>query len=253
MLIPFLKEIQRRNSPLYIFGWIHLLAAFLMFLASLRSETVVYQVSAWYKPLKFALATWIYAWTMAWYCFYLPKFHLSRFNWAVILTLGFEVIYITFQASQGEISHYNISSPIYSALYSGMALAASILTLYTAYVGVLFCIQKIPQLPKHYLWAIRMGIFLFVLFSFQGFLMGTRMNHSVGAINDNSNLLILGWSQTFGDLRVAHFFGMHALQVLPLASYYILKNTTYTLLMALCYGLFAFGTLIQALLGNPFL
>jgi hypothetical protein len=81
--------------------------------------------------------------------------------------------------------------------------------------------------------------------------MGSRMNHSVGAINDNSNWLIVGWSKTVGDLRVSHFVGMHALQLLPLLSFYIFKNTKATIIISLLYGLLATNTLVQALKGKP--
>ena len=83
--------------------------------------------------------------------------------------------------------------------------------------------------------------------------MGSKLNHSVGALNDNSNLFIIGWSKTVGDLRVSHFIGMHALQVLPILSYYILKNTKMTIGLSIIYGLLALLTLIQALQGRPLL
>ena len=81
--------------------------------------------------------------------------------------------------------------------------------------------------------------------------MGSRLNHSVGALNDNSNWFIIGWSKTVGDLRVSHFIGMHALQVLPILSYYVLKNTKLTVCISVFYGLLALLTLIQALKGKP--
>jgi NO-binding membrane sensor protein with MHYT domain len=96
-----------------------------------------------------------------------------------------------------------------------------------------------------------LGILIFVVFSFEGGLMGSRMNHSVGAINDNSNLWLIGWSKTVGDLRVAHFIGMHALQLLPLLSFYIFKNTKATIIISILYGLLAVSTLVQALNGKP--
>ena len=190
---------------------------------------------------------------MAWYCHYLPNFNIKLFNWAVIILLGFEIFYIAFQASKGELSHYNVSSPVYSFLYSMMALAASLVTLYTAYVGLLFFINSFPDLPNYYVWAIRLGIIIFVIFSFEGFAMGSRLNHSVGALNDNSNLFLIGWSKTVGDLRVSHFIGMHALQILPIVSYYGLKSTKLTIGLSVIYGLLALLTLIQALQGRPFI
>jgi len=132
-----------------------------------------------------------------------------------------------------------------------MALAATLATLYTAYVGFLFFNNSFPDLPTHYVWAIRFGIIIFVIFSFEGFAMGSRLNHSVGALNDNSNWFIMGWSKTVGDLRVSHFIGMHALQVLPILSYYFLKNTKLTVGLSIIYGLLALLTLIQALKGRP--
>ena len=132
-----------------------------------------------------------------------------------------------------------------------MAIAATLVTLYTAYIGLLFFTNTFPELPTYYLWSIRLGIVIFVIFSFEGFAMGSSLNHSVGALNDNSNLFIVGWSKTVGDLRVSHFIGMHALQILPVLSYYVLKNTKLTIGISIVYGLLALLTLIQALQGKP--
>jgi hypothetical protein len=44
---------------------------------------------------------------------------------------------------------------------------------------------------------------------------------------------------------------MHALQVLPVLSFYVFKNTKLTLALSLLYGLLALLTLIQALQGKP--
>ena len=250
-MIDFIQTLKSRNETLFIFGWVCLFIAILFLIFAKTTSTQVYGVNAWYKPFKFAFSTFTFAWAMAWYCSYLPDFNIKLFNWTIIVLLGFEIVYIAIQASKGQLSHYNVSSSFYSAMYSLMALAASLVTIYTAYVGVLFFKHSFPELPNYYVWAIRLGIIVFVIFSFEGFAMGSRMNHSVGALNDNSNWFILGWSKTVGDLRVAHFVGMHALQVLPFLSFYVLKNTKWTIGLSVLYGLLALMTLIQALQGKP--
>lgn len=250
-MMSFIQELKARNETLFYFGFICLLLSILFLILTKTTTINVYGVNAWYKPFKFAFSTLTFTWAMAWYCYYLPNFNISLFNWSVIILLGFEIFYIAFQARKGQLSHYNLSTPVYAALYSMMALAATAVTIYTAYVGLLFFKYDFPNLPNYYLWAIRLGIIIFVIFSFEGFAMGSRLNHSVGALNDNSNWFIIGWSKTVGDLRVSHFIGMHALQVLPIISFYILKNTKLTIGLSIVYGLLALMTLIQALKGKP--
>jgi hypothetical protein len=247
----FISQLKYRNETLFYFGLICFLMSIAFLILTKFTTTQVFGVNAWYKPFKFAFSTFLFSWAIAWYCYYLPNFNVTLFNWTVIVLLGFEIVYIAFQASRGQLSHFNLSTPVYSVLYSLMAMAATLVTLYTAYVGILFFKNSFPELPTYYVWAIRFGILIFVVFSFEGFAMGSTLNHSVGALNDNSNWFIVGWSKTVGDLRVSHFIGMHALQVLPILSYYLLKNTKWTVALSVLYFILALLTLIQALQGKP--
>jgi hypothetical protein len=250
-MIEFLQTLKLRNETLFFFGLICMGFSFVFLILSKMNNTQVFNVSAWYKPFKFAFSTFLYSWAMAWYCWYLPDFNIQFFSWSVIILLGFEIVYIAIQAGRGQLSHFNLSTPVYSALYSAMAIAASLVAIYTAYVGILFFSNQFPELPGYYLWSIRLGIIIFVIFSFEGFVMGSKLTHTIGGPDGGPGLPILNWSTRFGDPRIAHFIGMHALQVLPILSFYIFKNTRATILLSVLYLLLAIITLVQALQGKP--
>jgi hypothetical protein len=247
----FINELKLRNETLFYYGLICLGFALVCLVLTQTTQVKVYNVNAWYKPFKFAFSTFLFAWAMAWYCYYLPRFNIALFNWSVIILLGFEIIYIAIQAGRGQLSHYNMRSPFYGFMYGMMAIAATLVTLYTAYVCILFFTTPLPTLPHYYVWAIRCGLLLFVVFSFEGFVMGSRLTHTIGGPDGGPGLPVLNWSTQYGDPRIPHFIGMHALQVLPLLSFYLIKNTKATIGLALVYGLLALFTLVQALQGKP--
>ena len=112
---------------------------------------------------------------MGWYTGYLDlPGQVTTYSWTTIILLGFELFYITFQAARGQLSHYNVSSSLHTSLTAAVAFAAIAATLYTGYIGVLFCAGKFPELPSYYLGAIRIGVFLFVIFAFEGAIMGAN-------------------------------------------------------------------------------
>lgn len=251
MVMDFLAELRSRNATLFLFGAACLLFACACLLLAALTSTQVFNVNAWIKPFKFACSTWLFAWAMGWYMHYLTDFDPRSYNWTFILLLTFEIGYIALRAAQGQLSHFNVSTAANATLYSLMAGAITIVTLYTGYVGVLFLGPKVAPLEPHYLWAIRLGIGLFVVFAFEGFIMGSRLSHTVGGPDGTAGLPLLHWSYSHGDLRIAHFVGMHALQVLPLLSFWLLKSTRATLLVATVYALLAGLVLLLALRGRP--
>ena len=250
----FIETLRERNILLFWFGLTNLIAVAILILFATFKPIEFAGTNAWYKPIKFALSTAILVFSIGWYSGYLPNSRdINLVNWIIIVTLGFEVLYITWQASKGQASHYNQSSPFYAFMFSMMALAASIATIAVGYIGVKFFTYPIDNLPNYYIWAIRFGFILFVVFSFEGFVMGAKMSHTVGAEDGVKGLPFLNWSINHGDLRIAHFIGMHALQVLPLLAWFLLKNTKLTITMAMFYTLLAVFILITALRGNSLL
>jgi hypothetical protein len=250
-MIEFILNLKVRNECLFQFGTINFILALFFLGLTKYSNMQLNNISAWFKPFKFASSIGLYSWTMAWYCFYLPNFNIILFNYSVIILLGFEIIYIALQASKGQLSHFNISTPLYSTLFFFMGFAASVISAYTGFVGYLFFIHQFPELPEYYVWAIRLGIIIFVVFSFEGFLMGSRLSHTIGGKDGSPGIPILNWSKKFGDPRIAHFIGMHALQVLPFLAFYFLKNTYAVFIISILYGLLATFTLAQAIKGKP--
>ena len=253
MMKGFFTELYARDSSLFIFGVICFAAAAAFLVASRYTDVQVMGTNAWYKPTKFALSIGIYAWTIAWFLNYLGSYPGQRLtSWIIIVLLGFEIVYIALQAGRGQLSHYNTSTPAYAGLYVGMAAAATAVTLWTAYIGVLFFQCEFPDLPAYYIWAIRLGIVLFVIFSLEGFVMGSRMSHTIGGPDGGEGIPFLNWSRKYGDPRVAHFIGMHALQVLPFVSYFLLKNVKATVVVSFFYLILACYVLVQAFMGKPF-
>jgi hypothetical protein len=247
----FLTDLALRNKALFVFGLLCFISALIFFIFSRFSNTQVSGINAWIKPIKFALSIGIYAWTMGWLIYDLPKFSVNPFNISIIVLLGFELIYIAFQASQGQLSHFNLSTPITRVLYFAMAMAATLVTIYTAYVGIQFFVQPMPTLPDYFVWSIRIGIFLFCIFSLEGFVMGSKLSHTIGGPDGGPGLPFLNWSVKYGDPRIPHFIGMHALQILPLLSWYVFKNTRLTFLLGGIYFLLAIYTLWLAFQGKP--
>ena len=97
-MIYFLQTLKYRNEALFYFGLICFILAIVFLILTRFTTTQVYNVNAWYKPFKFAASTMLYAWAMAWFIDYLPNFDAKIFNWVIIITLGFEIIYIALQA-----------------------------------------------------------------------------------------------------------------------------------------------------------
>lgn len=250
----FLQSLKDRNTVLFWFGLINLIAGIIMILLSFLKPIEFGGTNAWFKPIKFALSTTALVWTLSWFTSYLePGKSIDWTNWILVITLGFEVLYIAIQASRGQASHFNSSSSFYMFMYSLMGFGAVIATLTVAFIGSKFWFNSYPNLPDYYIWAIRFGFLLFVIFSFEGGIMGGNMQHSIGGPDGGNGISFLGWSTNYGDLRIAHFIGMHALQALPILSWYILKDVKLSFGLAILYTGLAVFALIQALRAKSFL
>lgn len=251
---PFLSTLKSRNAVLYGFGFICLISGAVCVSLTLTTTGQVLGINAFIKPAKFFLSVWIFCWTMAWL---LPLLNRPRatttYAWMVVAVMTFELGVIAIQATRGKLSHFNTSSVLDAVLFSTMGLAITVLTAWTAYIGVLFFRLKTSVISPAYLWGIRLGISLFVLFAFEGFLMAARLGHTVGAVDGGPGLPIINWSTQYGDLRIAHFFGMHALQLLPLFGYYLARRPRQVILLATVYLFFVTFLLVQSLSGKALL
>jgi hypothetical protein len=251
-MVSFIRNLYARNPLLYIFGWLCLVGAMICIVMIFFDNTTVLGINAWIKPTKFLLSIWIFAWTMGWFLYYLQKPGKSLYySMMVVLVMSFELFVIIWQAANGRLSHFNTSSPLYLQLYNAMGVAIGILTLWTFYINILFFVKKDFTVPMPYIWGIRLGLLMFVIFSIEGGVMAARLSHTVGAEDGGAGIPFVNWSNAYGDLRVAHFFGIHSLQLLPLTGYFIAKNNKQVFMVAGLYFLLVSIMLVQALSRIP--
>jgi hypothetical protein len=188
---------------------------------------------AWMKPAKFAASIAIYTLTLAWVFSFLPAWKRTRrvVSWVSSVVFILEIVIIDLQAFRGTTSHFNVSTPLDGAMFTVMGLAILVQTLAAVAVATALWRQNFDDRALG--WALRFGMTISIIGAMSGGLMtpptqaqleaaraGHRMTiagaHTVGAPDGGPGLPVTGWSREHGDLRVAHFVGLHALQILPL-------------------------------------
>jgi hypothetical protein len=200
------------------------LAAFALFVAlaviAPFDGRLVTGINPWIKPMKFAISIAIFLATIAWFMPDLGPWPRAR-RWialTVVGTMTVELLAIVGQAARGTSSHFNQSSAFDGAVFAVMGAAITVNTL--AVAAMLPLIRRdVPPERVGYLWGMRLGLALFVVGSLLGFVIVSNQGHSVPGPDGGPGLPFLNWAIDQGDLRVAHFIGLHALQALPLLGF----------------------------------
>lgn len=214
------SEARRRSPVLFWTSVGHLVLLALMLGAAPFDARTVLGINPWIKPIKFAVSNSIYMLTVGWLLFHLPAAEKvkARVCNLVAATAIAETALITLQAARGTTSHHNVSTLGDAGILGVMGLMIVLNTIVIIYVALKFWRTE-PAVPAPYLWGIRLGLTMFILASMEGFVMVGHMSHSVGVADGGPGLPFVNWSTRGGDLRIAHFVGLHALQVLPLAGH----------------------------------
>ena len=195
----------------------------------------------WLKPAKFAASISLYTLTLAWLLAHVEGHARAVRAVAGVTVTGLwlEILIIGGQAARGEASHFNSTSPLNAALFSVMGV--SVLTVWaTGFVALwLLCRQRFAD--RAFALALRTGLLVSLLGAGLGGMMTqptaaqrgqlaagelpARMGaHAVGTPDEGPGLPGVGWSTRGGDLRVPHFLGLHAMQLLPLLSLALLRR-----------------------------
>ena len=251
-----IKQFFKINSLLAWFGLANLVAAIFLLLLAQTDDRLLHGISVWIKPAKFHLTVVFYVWTMAVLLQYLPNpKHISTITKYIMLCMTVEVVLIDLQAARGVASHFNHTSIPDALVYSTMGIFIMLNTFVAMYAARLFFKEPV-QLSATLLWGIRLGLIIFVIGSLEGGVMSAVNQHSVGTTDDASGIFFLNWNKEGGDLRIAHFLGIHALQVIPLFAWllekYLRKDSVKIVIaFSVLYAALFTGLLVHALMVRP--
>lgn len=222
---------------LTVFGFVMAADLVLCLLGLVVDRRVITGAPAWLKPAKFAVSTMIAAWSFAlcmapttvW-----PRL-LRVLDWVLAGGLAIEIVLIDMQAARGTSSHFNFTTQFDATVFAVMGVSIACIWLGMLVLTVVLFLQPFASAWG---WSLRLGMVLALIGTGSGGLMTVpnsqqlaaahasgRMAiggaHTVGAPDGGRGLPVTGWSADHGDLRIAHFLGMHGLQVLPLLAWWI--------------------------------
>lgn len=179
-------------------------------------DRTVREVNVWVKPLKFMASIGLFWFCTAWFIGLLPEARRRDANVRALanVALGaglFEIVYITVQAALGQPSHFNDSSPFHQLMYTLMGLGALAMTATQPVLAWHIARHGRTELPPLWREAVVIGLVL-------TFVLGAGAGGVLGSVQPPSGAgwPVVGWHLGGGDLRPAHFVGMHAQQFVPL-------------------------------------
>jgi hypothetical protein len=218
-------ELHRRNGATNVVVWTIylLLLLMLVLLVLLPFDTV--QVGGRYrliKPLNFTMSMAMYLATVVILLDYLraSMWWKKVIGWGVSICILIGITCITMQAARGTTSHFNNSTPFDSAVSSVMDIVDPLNSVFVL-VLLIFALQAKYDVSRLSQLGIAFGLFLFLAGSAIGGLMVVQGQSVVGVAPEGPGLPVVNWSTTGGDFRVAHFLGIHALQIFPIAGWLI--------------------------------
>ena len=194
-------------------SWAYAPIAALLVLAMVIDHRMLIGESVWVKPLKFAVSIGLTGAATVWT---LNRLRFTRAiklaSGAIVASLVGEQVLITMQAARGVRSHFNIATAFDSGVFSAMGVLVAV-----AYGGlVVLAISGSRQRVDSPVTArvLTLGPWLVVAGSTVGFALVAAGAHTIGGADGGPGLALMGWSTVHGDLRPAHFVGLHGLQAL---------------------------------------
>jgi len=154
-----------------------------------------------------------------------------------------ELAVIIAQAARGRASHFNTETPLDASLFALMGQMILLVWLSTLVLAIVLLRERLTGAGLAT--GVRWGVGVTLVGMMSAFVMVEPLNrwaearvagppsvlsgsHTIGALDGGPGLPLLGWSTVAGDLRIGHFVGLHALQVLPLLGWLLDRNPRWT-------------------------
>lgn len=228
-----LRRAYATNRSLTLLGVLMIMTLVLSVLGLIFDPRTIAGAPAWLKPFKFAVSISMYSFTLLWILNFVQgqRFWVRLVSGATLAILLVEMAIVIAQVLRGTTSHFNNATSFDTAMLGIMGAMIMTLWFIQLIAALLLIRQALPD--RAFAWALRLGLLLTLIGAGMGFLMTTPTAaqmaqfqtgahvpvigaHSVGVPDGGPGLPITGWSTIGGDLRIGHFIGLHALQVLPL-------------------------------------
>ncbi|WP_375406442.1 hypothetical protein [uncultured Amnibacterium sp.] len=222
---------------------------------------------AWLKPMKFGVSITLYVLTIRWMLGVVRGHRRLLTVVATVILVGLvgEIAAIDLQVLRGTTSHFNVSSVFDGVVYSGMGGLISFVFGVTVVAAVL--VLRTRGVDRTIAAGMRWGLLVTLAGMAEAVLITVNFGwakgggHTVGGPDGGPGLPVTDWSTLHGDLRIGHFVGLHALQLLPILAFLLIRvpglaePTRTRLLAVMASGYLGVLVLVtwQALRGQPLL
>lgn len=261
----FFRELDSKDALLSRLGWV-LMAVVPVFAAlALLVPGTFHAINPWIKPIKFSLSFSTFASTISLFLLTLriPEWQLRLARRAIAGSVALEIFSLGAQAWRNIYaagSHMLVDSFLAQMTNSMVMVNTAIVIAMFA----LFCANRVQSslVDRPMLAAIRYSIGIFLVGNAVGGYMLARGSHTVGIADGGPGLPFVNWSIIGGDLRIAHFIAIHAIQIVPLFAYVLSQMAPIPTVkqrkiavaaLAIAVGLAVGVTFVQAAMGRPLL